>query len=75
MFLVINSIPIGKTTYGSAQHGQATKHKDVNLCAVGSMSMYLNYWFYNTREFNEFTLEDWPGKAGMTKNVGLISSY
>ena len=59
MFLMINSIPIGKTTHGSVQYGRATRHKNVNLCAIGSMSMYLNFRFYNTREFHEFTLEDW----------------
>jgi len=59
MFLMIHSIPIGKTAHGSAQCGQAMRHNDVNLCAVGSMSMYLNYVFCNSREFHEFTLPVW----------------
>jgi len=59
MFLMINQIDIGKTTHGRTQYGRATRHKDVNLCSVGSLAFYLSWRFYNTREFHEFSLDDW----------------
>ena len=59
MFLMTNQIAIGKTTHGRVQHGRATRHKDVRLCATGSLASCLMCRFYNTREFHDFTVEDW----------------
>ena len=35
------------------------RHKDVQLCPVGSLAFYLAYRFSITREFEGFALEDW----------------
>ncbi len=39
--------------------GRATRHKDVALCCIGALAFYLSFRFYCTREFEDFTLEDW----------------
>jgi hypothetical protein len=49
----------GKTNHGQTLYGRATRHKDVRLCSVGGLAFYLMYRFSVTREFEEFTLEDW----------------
>ena len=49
----------GKTNHGQTLYGRATRHKDVRLCCVGALAFYLMYRFSVTREFEEFTLEDW----------------
>jgi len=62
MFLMVNVIPVGKTTHGTTQHGRATCHKDPKICCVGAVSFYLQYWFHNTRKFADFTVENWLDK-------------
>jgi Centromere DNA-binding protein complex CBF3 subunit, domain 2/Transcriptional activator of glycolytic enzymes len=59
LFLMINQIPVGKTTHGKVQYGRATRHKNVVLCAVGAMAFYLTFRFYCTKEFADFTVDDW----------------
>ena len=59
MFIMINQIEVGKTTHGRTQCGRVTRHKNVNLCSVGALSFYLQYRFYNTREFHDFNVDDW----------------
>jgi hypothetical protein len=49
----------GKTNHGQTLYGRATRHKDVRLCCVGGLAFYLMYRFSVTREFEDFTLEDW----------------
>jgi len=64
MYLMINQIAIGKTTHCSMQCGRATRHKNVKLCCVGAMALYIQYRFFNTREFHDFTTDDWLNKEG-----------
>jgi hypothetical protein len=59
MNIMINQIPKGKTNKCRVLYGRATRHKDVRLCAVSAMSMYLQARFHTTREFETFTAEDW----------------
>jgi Centromere DNA-binding protein complex CBF3 subunit, domain 2 len=59
VFLMVNQIAIGKTNHGRVLYGRATRHRDVNLCCIGAISFYLMYRFYVTKEFQDFTLEDW----------------
>ena len=49
----------GKTNHGQTLYGRATWHKDVSLCCIGALAFYLMYRFSVTREFENFTLEDW----------------
>jgi len=49
----------GKTNHGQTLYGRATRHKDVRLCSVGALAFYLMYRFSVTREFEDFSLEDW----------------
>ena len=49
----------GKTNHGQTLYGHATRHKDVRWCCVGGFAFYLMYRFSVTREFEDFTLEDW----------------
>ena len=59
MFIMLNQIPKGKTNKGRILYGRATRHRDVRLCAVGAMTMYLQCRFLATHEFKDFTTEDW----------------
>jgi Centromere DNA-binding protein complex CBF3 subunit, domain 2 len=58
-YVMVNQIPIGKTTHGRKQYGRATRHRDVRLCCVGAFAMYVQYRFYCTGEFADFGLDDW----------------
>ncbi|MGL5936676.1 MAG: hypothetical protein ACRCZI_13765, partial [Cetobacterium sp.] len=58
-YVMINQIPIGKTTHGRKQYGRATRHKDPRLCCIGAFSMYVQFRLFCTGEFEDFTLEDW----------------
>jgi Centromere DNA-binding protein complex CBF3 subunit, domain 2/Transcriptional activator of glycolytic enzymes len=58
-WLMIQQIPIGKTNHGQKLYGRATRHRDVKLCAIGGVSFYLQYRFYISQEFANFTTEDW----------------
>ena len=62
MFLMINQIPVGKTTHGCVQCGRATRHKNPKLCCVGAMAFCMQCRFCNTAEFADFTVEDWLDK-------------
>ena len=56
---MIMQIPFGKTNRGFIRYGRATRHRDVRLCCIGGLSFYLNFRFFVTREFSNFTSEDW----------------
>jgi hypothetical protein len=49
----------GKTNHGQTLYGCATRHKDVSLCSVGALPLYLMFRFSGTCEFENFTLGDW----------------
>jgi Centromere DNA-binding protein complex CBF3 subunit, domain 2 len=57
--IMVNQIAIGKTNHGRLLYGRAMRHRDVRLCAVGSLSFYTMYRFHVTREFSDMTLDDW----------------
>ena len=59
MLLMINQICLGKTNHGRTLYGRATRHRNVALCCIGAISFYLTYRFHVTREFVNFTAEDW----------------
>ena len=59
LYIMIVQIPFGKTNRGFIQYGRATRHHDVHLCCIGGLSFYLNFRFFVTREFSNFTSEDW----------------
>jgi hypothetical protein len=59
MFIMVNQIPFGITSHGRTIYGRATRHHDVNLCAVVAFSFYLQYCFFVTNEFVHFTVDDW----------------
>lgn len=64
--LLLNiSLGPGKTNKGRTLYGRATRHKDVCLCPIGSLSFYLSYRFSVTSEFQQpdFQLEDWLENA------------
>jgi Centromere DNA-binding protein complex CBF3 subunit, domain 2 len=58
-YVMINQIPIGKTTHGRKQYGRATRHKDVLLCCIGAFSFYVQFRLMCTNEFAEMQVEDW----------------
>jgi Centromere DNA-binding protein complex CBF3 subunit, domain 2/Transcriptional activator of glycolytic enzymes len=58
-WLMVQQIPIGKTNHGQKLYGRATRHSKVELCAVGGCSFYLQYRFYISEEFANFTVDDW----------------
>jgi hypothetical protein len=41
MFCMVMQISQGKTNHGCILYGRAMQHKDIQLCAVGSLSFYL----------------------------------
>ena len=49
----------GKKNKTRTLHGRSTRHMDVLLCCVGAVAFYLCYRFWNTHEFESFTVEDW----------------
>jgi Centromere DNA-binding protein complex CBF3 subunit, domain 2 len=59
MFLMIMQIPQGKTTKGRKQWGRATRHRNVELCCIGAIAMYLHYRVDCSREFQDMSVEDW----------------
>jgi hypothetical protein len=59
MFIMVNQIPFGKTNHGRTIYGRATHHCDVKLCAVAAFLFYLQYRFFFTDEFLDFTVDDW----------------
>ncbi|KAG7347926.1 centromere DNA-binding like protein [Nitzschia inconspicua] len=59
MLLLIMQIPEGKVNNGRTLFGRATRHKLPQFCPVGALAMYLQCRFHVTREFNNFTIEDW----------------
>ena len=59
MFLLINQIVEGKTNHKHKLYGHATCHKNVDSCAIGSLAFYLMLCFHVTREFADFTADDW----------------
>lgn len=42
---------LGKTNHGRILYGRATRHKNVLLCPVGALALYLSYRFQVTQEF------------------------
>lgn len=46
---------IGKTNHGRMIYGRATRHKNVHLCPLGALSMYLMLRFQITKEFSDPT--------------------
>lgn len=58
-YVMINQIAIGKTTHGRKQYGRATRHKDVRLCCIGALAMYVQFRLFCTNEFADFGVEDW----------------
>jgi hypothetical protein len=63
MFLLIMQIPQGKTTRGKKQWGRATRHKLVELCCIGAIAQYLQFRVDCTREFMDFTADDWKDNS------------
>lgn len=59
MYIMVNQIPEGKTNHGNTFYGRATRHKDVRLCSIAALAMYLQLRFFITKEFSDFTPEDW----------------
>jgi Centromere DNA-binding protein complex CBF3 subunit, domain 2 len=57
--IMINQVAQGKTNHGRLLYGRAIRHKDVRLCAVGSLSMYLMYRLHVTKEFQHMSVDDW----------------
>ena len=54
----------GKTNqHGLKIFGRALRHKDVALCPFGALSFYLANRFSNTKEFEDFTLDDWKDNS------------
>lgn len=47
----------GKTNRGRKIYGRATRHKDVRLCAIGALAIYLMYRFFVTGEFSDPSFE------------------
>ena len=58
-FVVVNSIAQGKTNHGRTLYGCARRHKDPALCCIGALAFYLSFRFYCTREFEDFSVNDW----------------
>jgi Centromere DNA-binding protein complex CBF3 subunit, domain 2 len=58
-YLMINQIPIGKTTHGRKQYGRATRHKDVSMCCIGAFAFYVQFRLFCTNEFADLTVNDW----------------
>ena len=55
MYVMVNQIAFGKTNHGRLLYGRATKHKQVELCCIGALSYYLQYyWFFCANEFGDF---------------------
>ena len=59
MYLMINQIAFGKTNHGRLLYGRATRHKQVEMCCIGALSFYLSFRFFCTKEFENFTVDDW----------------
>ncbi|KAG7364177.1 centromere DNA-binding like protein [Nitzschia inconspicua] len=59
MLLLIMQIAEGKVNNGRTLFGRATRPKLPQFCPVGALAMYLQCRFHVTREFNDFTIEDW----------------
>ena len=59
LYIMIMQIPFGKTNRGYVRYGRATRHRDVRLCCIGSLSFYLNFRFFSTKEFEKFTTDTW----------------
>jgi Centromere DNA-binding protein complex CBF3 subunit, domain 2 len=58
-WLLITQLQFGKTNHGQKLYGRATRHRNVKLCAAGGVAFYMMYRIYCTREFHNFTVEDW----------------
>jgi Centromere DNA-binding protein complex CBF3 subunit, domain 2 len=56
---MVNQVSQGKTNNGRLLYGRAIRHRDVRLCAIGSLALYMMYRFYVTDEFRHLTLDDW----------------
>ena len=60
MYVMVTQIPEEKTNHGRIIYRRATRHQDVvRLCSVGGLSFYLQYRFWVTGEFKDFTVTDW----------------
>ena len=59
MFIMVNQIPFGKTNHGRTLYGRATRHRQVKLCAIAAFSFYIQYRFFITDEFKDFSIDDW----------------
>ena len=60
MEIVVKQMGKGKTvTNGKKQYAKFMRHKDVRICAVGAMAMYLAYRFYYSGEFVGDNAPDW----------------
>jgi Centromere DNA-binding protein complex CBF3 subunit, domain 2 len=57
--IMINQVSQGKTNHGRLLYGRAIRHRDVRLCAVGSLAIYLMYRFFITDEFKDMSVDDW----------------
>ena len=57
--LMVTQLPFGKTNKNRKLYGRATRHKNVNLCAVSAVALYLQFRFWCTGELKEMTPEDW----------------
>jgi Centromere DNA-binding protein complex CBF3 subunit, domain 2 len=57
--IMVNQVSQGKTNNGRLLYGRAIRHRDVRLCAIGSLALYMMYRFYVTDEFRNMTVEDW----------------
>jgi len=58
-YIMVNQCATGKTNKGRVLYGRATRHKDVRLCCIGALSMYLMLRFNYTKEFEDMAIDDW----------------
>jgi len=57
--VVINAQAQGKTNHGRTLLGRATRHKNVALYCMVTLTFCLFFWFYCAWEFEHFMLSDW----------------
>jgi hypothetical protein len=57
--IMVNQVSQGKTNHGRLLYSRALRHLDVRLCAIGPLSIYMMYCFFDTGEFQNLTVDDW----------------
>lgn len=71
--LIMNIIN-GKTNREKTLYGRAMRHKDVLLCAIGSLGMYLLVRFALTKEFDEVNCPDFRENSAWY-DIKLLIGY